>query len=129
MRIKYTGSTLVNRTVNGHTWNRANGHVVNIEDSGLAADLLTSGTREFALSATEPLLQWLNEEQVLVLLVEFNGSTAQDLVGLPKDKATAEKFKLSAKALREIQAAVTSCLESNDPIATVEEKPVVIKSG
>lgn len=130
MQIKFTGPALVNRTVGAHTWSRANRHVVNVEDPALAADMLTSRAKEFAIAATEPLLQWLTEEQVLIFLVEFNLSTVQEFIELPKEKATAEKFKLSTKALREIQTAMASFLKSNDPITAIEETPVVVvKSG
>lgn len=130
MQIKFTGPALVNRTVGKHTWSRANRHVVNVEDPALAADLLTSRSKDFALSTTEPLLQWLTEDQVLIFLVEFNLSTVQEFIDLPKEKVTAEKLKLSVKALREIQTAMTSFLKSNDPITAAEEIPaVVVKSG
>ncbi len=130
MQIKFTGPALINRTVGEYTWSRANRHVVNVEDPALAADLLTSRSKDFALSATETLLQWLTEEQVLIFLVEFNLSTVQEFADLPKEKATAEKLKLSVKALREIQTAMASFLKSNDPITATEETPVVVvKSG
>lgn len=68
VRIKYVG--FGTRIVGPYTWDERNGHVVEVDDLQIAANLLTYPRPEFELDVSEPLLETLTADEVIERLVE-----------------------------------------------------------
>lgn len=87
MRLAFTGSRNTRRLVRGHVWSAENGHVTEVPDPVLCAELIT--TPEFRLADDEPLFQLgLDRDQVASLCLFGIGSLA-DLANLNNKGITA----------------------------------------
>lgn len=106
MKIKFKGTPNTIRKVQGITWDRSNGHVADVADPVLCANLLTAPGDEFAVAGDEALAMLKLEWPEIVELAMFGIVSIEELAELNKAGITA-LAAFGGRSEKEIRSWVT----------------------
>jgi hypothetical protein len=106
MKFAFMGNSNIRRVVGDVVWSRENGHVAEVANPRLCADLLTSPGSEFAVTQDEPLMQVIPDWEKLADLALFGIASIEALAELNKQGITA-LVEFTGRDVKEIRAWVT----------------------